>query len=177
MAEIISPLADEPKNEAELHAWIASPGLPVEAGIATTLVLVSKVLERTASRLTAPHSVTLPQWMAMRVLRHAGPAGLSLTALSRCLMLSKAPITGIMDRLERDGLARRVVDRADRRVVRAVITEAGVRKFESIKADFSEWKDRAFAGFNDAEKAAFAAMLDRLLIDILAQPEGAPEAP
>jgi DNA-binding MarR family transcriptional regulator len=90
-------------------------------------------------------------------------------------MLSKAPITGIMDRLERDGLARRVVDRADRRVVRAVITEAGVRNFEEIKADFSEWKDRAFGGFSEAEKAMLAAILQRLLFDILAQPEGAPE--
>lgn len=168
-------MPDEPENEAELPAWIGSAGLPVEAGITLTLVLVTRVLERTASRVIAPHGVTLPQWMAVRALWQAGPAGLSLTTLSRCLMLSKAPITGIMDRLERDGLARRVLDRADRRVVRAVITEAGMRKFEEVKADFSEWKDRAFAGFSEAEKAVLAALLQRLFVDILAQPEGAAE--
>jgi MarR family 2-MHQ and catechol resistance regulon transcriptional repressor len=89
--------------------------------------------------------------MALRALCFAGSEGISLKTLSRCLMLSKAPITGIMDRLEREGLARRAPDLSDRRVVRAVATEAGFQKMEQVKPDLIEWKDRVFAGLTEPE--------------------------
>src|SRR5256885_963712 len=99
--------------------------VPMEAAIPFTIIASANVLQRAVGRILGRHGVTLPQWMALRVLSRVGPEGISFTTLSRCLMLSKAPLTGIMDRLEREGLAQRVPSKTDRRVIRAVITAAG----------------------------------------------------
>ena len=58
--------------------------------------------------------LTMPQISALSVLFDRGP--LSLKDLSRELGLSHSTASGIVDRLERRGLARRAVDPADRRV-------------------------------------------------------------
>jgi DNA-binding MarR family transcriptional regulator len=168
-------MRQDPRNEAELFDWMEWGDVPMDAAIPFTIVAAANVLQRAVGRILSRHGVTLPQWMALRVLLRAGEEGVSFTTLSRCLMLSKAPLTGIMDRLEREGLARRVPSKTDRRVVRAVITEAGRRRIETVKPDLIEWKDRGFAGLTGEDRVLLRDLLRRLLDDILAQPEAAPE--
>jgi DNA-binding MarR family transcriptional regulator len=57
----------------------------------------------------------------------------------------RSNITQLVDRLEADGLVRRVEDPEDRRAVRAVVTPlgkeryaAGVRQVEKVQAEFTE---------------------------------------
>jgi len=168
-------MRQEPQNEADLFDWMEWGDVPMEAAIPFTIVATANVFQRVIGRILSRHGVTLPQWMALRVLLRVGEEGISFTTLSRCLMLSKAPLTGIMDRLEREGLARRVPSTTDRRVIRAVITEAGRRRIEAVKPDLIEWKDRGFAGLSPEDRGLLRDLLRRLLDDILAQPEAAPE--
>jgi|HubBroStandDraft_1064217.scaffolds.fasta_scaffold07165_4 DNA-binding MarR family transcriptional regulator len=82
-----------------------------------------------------------------RQLRRADPAGLSVAAISALTTialggqmtlgelaeaerLQSPSVTRIVDRLEEAGLVRRVPCQADRRIVRAVATEAGHRLLE-----------------------------------------------
>ncbi len=173
--EIDNAMPEEPRSEAELIGWLTATDLPIEAAVNLHLIAVANVVLRAASRLCARHGVTMPQWMALRILWQAGPEGVSLKTLSRCLMLSKAPITGLMDRLEREGLARREPYRTDRRIVKAVITDAGVRRFQQVKPELIEWKDRAYAGITAAERVMLLDLLQRLLLQSLAQPEAGGE--
>lgn len=53
--------------------------------------------------------------------------GVTLAELARRCMVAPTVITGIVDRLERQGLIRREADPHDRRVNRLVLTEEGVR--------------------------------------------------
>jgi len=168
-------MQQDPRNEADLFDWMEWGDVPMEAAIPFTIVATANVLQRVIGRILSRHAVTLPQWMALRVLLRVGEEGVSFTTLSRCLMLSKAPLTGIMDRLEREGLARRVPSKTDRRVIRAVITEAGLQRIEAVKPDLIEWKDRGFAGLSREDRVVLRDLLRRLLADILAQPEAAPE--
>jgi DNA-binding MarR family transcriptional regulator len=54
--------------------------------------------------------------------------------------MDSATITGVIDRLERDGLLRRFPDATDRRVVRLRLTETG----RALRADV----ERTIAGLN-----------------------------
>ncbi len=60
-------------------------------------------------------------------LWHIGrtPQGTSMTALSRAIWSDKSTITHLIDRLEEAGLARRNIDRQDRRVRTLVLTPQG----------------------------------------------------
>lgn len=60
--------------------------------------------------------LTVPQTLLMGIVFHH--PGLTLTELSRLMGLANSTVSGIVDRLERDGLLERVPDLADRRIFR-----------------------------------------------------------
>ena len=66
---------------------------------------------------------------------------LPLGELADDLIMSPRNVTGLVDRLERQGLAERVPDPEDRRSVRARLTQAGRETIESI---WKEGLDRQF---------------------------------
>src|SRR5579885_679653 len=69
-------------------------------------------------------NLTGAQLNALLVLRDAGSDGLALSEIGRHLVVTKANVTGLIDRLEREGLVLRESHR-DRRVILARLTEKG----------------------------------------------------
>jgi DNA-binding MarR family transcriptional regulator len=68
--------------------------------------------------------LTHPQQQAMMVLVDSDQSeGMTLKALSERMGLGHSTVSGIVDRLERQGLLRRQADAADRRYVRIQVTE------------------------------------------------------
>jgi DNA-binding MarR family transcriptional regulator len=63
----------------------------------------------------------------LTVLNLVRTEGVTLAELARRTMVAPTVITGIVDRLERQGLIRREADPHDRRVNRLVLTDAGNR--------------------------------------------------
>jgi DNA-binding MarR family transcriptional regulator len=70
---------------------------------------------------------------------------MSLGEVAKRLACVRSNVTQLVDRLEADGLVRREPDPADRRSIRAVITEegrvrqvAGSRAMDSLQADVSQ---------------------------------------
>src|SRR5256885_179972 len=89
--------------------------------------------------------ITLPQFDVLVHLSRQNE-GLSFVDLSRRLLVTSGNLTGIIDRLEREGLVSREPDSADRRVVRIRLTAKGrdlagrfipehVKRIESVFAD------------------------------------------
>lgn len=93
-----------------------------------------KQLMHTLHRLHKPawveSGITMPQLKLLWLLYHTG--GSTIGFLAERLGVSAPTVTGVVDRLERHGLAKRQTDPSDRRVVQVVITEAGRRKLEEL---------------------------------------------
>lgn len=77
----------------------------------------------------APAGLSLAK---LNVLQHLVDAGdpLPLGQLAERIACVKSNVTQLVDRLESEGLVRRVTDADDRRIVRAVITQEGRRKYD-----------------------------------------------
>jgi MarR family transcriptional regulator, 2-MHQ and catechol-resistance regulon repressor len=73
--------------------------------------------------------LTSAQLDALLILREAGSGGLPLSELGGRLVVTKASVTGLIDRLEREGLVQRD-GHADRRVTLAKLTENGCAVLE-----------------------------------------------
>lgn len=69
----------------------------------------------------------------LTVLSLVRTEGLGLAELARRCMVAPTVITGIVDRLERQGLIRREADAHDRRVNRLVLSEAGNELSRSVE--------------------------------------------
>lgn len=117
--------------------------------------------------LRVEHDTTLPRFDVMAALHRQGTP-MKMSELSKKLLVSNGNATTVVDRLEKDGLARRVPSAEDKRVVRVSLTEQGLRRFEEL------------AAANEAEVNALFAQLghDDLdeIRDLLKRVEGAQNA-
>jgi len=80
--------------------------------------------------------LTVPQLEIISCLDRT--KGLPLSEIAERLLVSGGNITGIIDRLERDGYVSRARDKTDRRVVRALLTDKG---FELYKSFLPRYRD------------------------------------
>ena len=102
------------------------------------------------SRLRNSFGVTLPQFDVLSELEHAGHA-LTMSELSRELMVSNGNITGVIDRLERDGMVSRRPSETDRRVQYIELTESGLEQFRSMAREHENWLQQLFGELSTGE--------------------------
>ncbi|MET9677770.1 MarR family transcriptional regulator [Streptomyces sp. NPDC006482] len=103
---------------------------------------------------------------ALDVLARLGTAtddGLSIGELARAAGVSSRNITGLVDTLERDGLAQRVQDRRDRRSVRVRITPAGRDWLDAFRLPTQRAMSAVFQGFTEDELARFRDLCLRVV--------------
>lgn len=84
------------------------------------LMQASKVYTK---ELDKKYSVSAPQLACLSTLYFKGPLPSSMIA--RSILVNSSTVTGIIDRLEKKGLVRRVRNSRDRRVINIELTEAG----------------------------------------------------
>lgn len=104
---------------------------------------------------------TLPRFDVMAALARF-PDGMKMSALSGVLKVSNGNVTGIIDRLEKDGLAERAQVPGDRRASLARLTEKGREEFARQALAHEGWVD---ALLKDVPKGR-AERLSSLLADV-----------
>jgi MarR family 2-MHQ and catechol resistance regulon transcriptional repressor len=136
----------------------------LDGGIYCSIMVLNSVIERMGNRTLEPHELTLPQWLALGTVLHSGPEGVPHAQLGQRLMLSKAPVTGVVDRLERVGLVERRPDAKDRRISRVVGTKLGFDKWHEVKTTLHEKTDPDLDScLTETEQNQLLHLLGRLL--------------
>ena len=97
------------------------------------------------------------------LLRHLVEANgpLTLSQLAERLACVKSNVTQLVDRLEADGLAKRVPDPEDRRSVRAVITDKGRQMYELGTRAQVEAEREMLNALSLEDQAELAGLLER----------------
>lgn len=136
-------------DRMELRIWLR---------LLTCTNMVDNVVRQ---RLKQTADTTLPRFDILAQLeRHGGP--MSMGDLSRRLMVSNGNVTGLVDRLAREGLVRRAADPSDRRVQMVSLTAEGAKFFSEIAEDHRKWVGDMMAGLSAAEMRSLYALLARL---------------
>ncbi|MFJ8208899.1 MarR family winged helix-turn-helix transcriptional regulator [Streptomyces sp. NPDC096033] len=89
--------------------------------------------------------------------------GLSIGELARAAGVSSRNVTGLVDTLERDGLAQRIQDQHDRRSVRATITRAGLDWLDNFRQPTQRAMSAVFQNFTEDELARFRDLCLRMV--------------
>lgn len=100
---------------------------------------------------------------------------LTMGELARRSSITEKTITGVVDRLERDGLLQRVRDQADRRVVRVVLTKKGSAAYEDLSGHIQEHLGEFLSLLEPDDREALFRILEKLR-DRLARMAAAPGA-
>jgi DNA-binding MarR family transcriptional regulator len=110
-------------------------------------------------RLTHEFGVTLPKFDVMAALARR-EAGMTMTEVSRFLMVSNGNVTGLVNRLVAEGLVVRVANRDDRRATFVRLTRKGVRLFETMAEAHERWVNEILASLSDEQSETMIGLLD-----------------
>jgi len=79
------------------------------------------------------HGLTEQQWRVMRILAEQGQMESQQLAEQACIL--KPSLTGVLTRLQRDGLVHRYKSTCDRRRVYVALSEQGQQRFNAMQAE------------------------------------------
>lgn len=118
------------------------------------LLRTSRLIEgELRERLKTQFDSTLPRFDVLAAL-YRQPGGMLMSDLSRFLLVSNGNVTGIIERLVKDGFVSRAAREGDRRASIVKLTEAGARRFTEMAAAHEIWIE-GFLGdvtLSDAER-------------------------
>jgi DNA-binding MarR family transcriptional regulator len=118
----------EADGKARLRLWIR-------------LLRAARLVEgELRERLKSQFDVTLPRFDVMAAL-YRNPEGMLMSEISRFLMVSNGNVTGIADRLVRDGFVVRSQRNGDRRTSFLRLTRKGRTAFAEMAAAHESWID------------------------------------
>ncbi|MGA9202019.1 MAG: MarR family transcriptional regulator [Pseudolabrys sp.] len=113
-------------------------------------------------RLRTRFSITLPQFDVMAALARS-EEGMTMTELSRQLMVSNGNVTGIIDRLVAEKLVLRQAPASDRRSFIVRLTPKGASQFSVIAKAHEKWIDEMLEEFGAMEAESIISQLDELV--------------
>jgi len=124
------------------------------------LVYLFRAVRRGVECHAREHGQTVPQRIVLGQLARHG--GLSVKELSEKVELSHSTVSGIVDRLERKGLAKRIQDQQDRRITKVIITDLARQHMNNLLSQ------QTFSGilevFNSAGDREQIKILDGLTV-------------
>jgi DNA-binding MarR family transcriptional regulator len=115
---------------------------------------------RITKELARRAELTGPQLTVVKMLETVGD--LSLSDLSDRIRAQNSTVTGIIDRMEREGLVVRARSTEDKRVVRIRLTEKGERIAREIPVEPMEIFRNALAGLSASETRDLLRILTKL---------------
>src|SRR5919201_1206234 len=105
----VSPLRIDPIAEARRHweaRWEEEPSRAMAA--VTSVMRAQQVLMARLNDLLRPHGLTFPRYEALMLLSFTRTGALPLGKIGERLQVHRTSVTNIIDKLEADGLVRRV---------------------------------------------------------------------
>ncbi len=105
--------------------------------------------------------LTFVKWRTLDTLVKSGDA-VHLTVLAETLNCVKSNVTQLVDKLEHDGVVRRIPDPADRRSTLVALTDNGGAAHRAGRAALESATQSVFASFGDADRASLRGLLQLL---------------
>jgi DNA-binding MarR family transcriptional regulator len=129
--------------------------------VATGLVQLATLVQAIYARVSERHDLTPVQARLLCVLLD-GPRGMA--ELAHCFGVEKAALTGLMDRAERRGLARRAPVPGDRRALQVTLTDAGQRTAAAFHAEVGAELSGLIASLAPQDREHFRSAMAEILV-------------
>ena len=131
-----------------------------DVDVADGLVQLTTLVQAIYARVSERHDLTPVQAKLLCVLLE-GPRGMA--ELAHCFGVEKAALTGLMDRAERRGLARRSPVPGDRRALQVTLTDAGHRTAAAFHAEISAELSRLISPLAACDREQFRAAMAEII--------------
>ena len=141
-----SPSKGDSRTKESIRTWLR-------------LLSCETVIEQQLRSLFRTHfSVTLPQFDVLSELERTGEQ-MTMSELSRELMVSNGNVTGVIDRLEKNGFVTRTRAEHDRRVQYIELTPKGLGEFNEMARHHASWLDDMLSDLSMNDMASLQQLL------------------
>lgn len=114
--------------------WSRHIGDPTSMRLATSIMRVQQLISSELDAVLKPLGITFARYEVLQLISFSASGRLPLSKIGERLMVHPTSVTNAMDRLESQGLVRRVADDKDRRRTFAELTEEGERVLKESTA-------------------------------------------
>jgi DNA-binding MarR family transcriptional regulator len=135
------------------------------SGVLLTILSSERAILRAMTASAAKEEITLPQFSVLGVLARAGPVPMS--RLSTELRVTPPNITGVVDRLEKKELVKRLASPGDRRKKEIRLTAKGESVYERVRKGYSESIQKSLDALTREEQEILAKLLRKLRNEIV----------
>ena len=130
----------------------------LDKSLGFTVSRTARSIKRALDAKLAEYNLTASQYVVMSRLFEE--EGIKHNELGVRLNMDNPTITGIVDRMERDGLLQRRRDKSDRRVVRLYLTDVGKELIQEIEHFARETDEEAWSGISATQRKETLKNLD-----------------
>ncbi|MFE3757704.1 MarR family winged helix-turn-helix transcriptional regulator [Nocardia tengchongensis] len=131
------------------------------------LGLLATVVGAKVESVFTAHGLQRGEFDVLAALRRSGePYELNPSGLADTLMLSRAGMTGRLDRLEQAGLVRRIADAGDRRAIKVALTDRGLHLIDVVVTDHFENETRILSVLPAKDRKELDRISRLLLADL-----------
>jgi DNA-binding MarR family transcriptional regulator len=127
----------------------------------TSVMRVQQILQAAVDEALRPHGLTFARYEALVLLSFSQRGSLPMRMMGERLQLHPTSITNIVDRLEADGLVRRLRHPSDRRTTLVEITPAGTERLEPATAAVMD-ADFGLVGLAEPDAEKLSAVLTKV---------------
>jgi DNA-binding MarR family transcriptional regulator len=137
----------------------SSAALTLENQIFVALLKAADSLASEADQLMKASGLTSAQYNVLRILRGAGPEGLPCNTIAERMISRDPDMTRLLDRMEKRELITRERQKEDRRVVKARITDEGLKLLGKMDTPMRELHKGQFAHMTSARLKSLMDLL------------------
>jgi DNA-binding MarR family transcriptional regulator len=127
------------------------------------VILTGTFMVKEGHRVLKPFKLTVAQFNILMLLKYQSENGLiNQTRLGKMLLVNRANITGLIDRMEKAGLVRRLADSEDRRVNYVKMTDTGSEVLEKAHKEYFSRIEQIMAPLAEEECRLLNLLLERM---------------
>ena len=125
------------------------------------IVVTGTLLLREGAALLSPYGLTETHFNILMLLRYQSENGrINQTRLGNMLLIHRSNITGIIDRMEKAGLVRRIADPEDRRINYIEMTEKGKETLAEAHKVYYSRLDEVMSVISDSDNEQICTKLE-----------------
>ncbi|MGN1402518.1 MAG: MarR family winged helix-turn-helix transcriptional regulator [Bacillus sp. (in: firmicutes)] len=132
----------------------------IVASIEKELRFVASIVKQRGREILNNYTITPPQFVALQWLNEDGD--MTIGELSNKMYLAFSTTTDLVDRMEKNGLLKRVKDKNDRRVVRIHLLKEGKRIIEDVISERQHYLDQLLQNHTQDEVMRLKDSLTKL---------------
>ncbi|WP_344421112.1 MarR family transcriptional regulator [Pseudonocardia ailaonensis] len=154
------PLPFDPIERAA-QLWADRVGPSDTMAAVTSVMRVQQILLSAVDGALRPHGLTFARYEALVLLSFSRRRRLPMRVMGERLQLHPTSVTNIVDRLQNDGLVRRIPHPTDRRATLVEITDTGLGLLEEATKSVTA-VDFGLAGLDAEGKSTLFGLLGKI---------------